>query len=145
MQGANIEAARRLYDECWNEGKLDVLDEVVSEDAAVHDMLMGDIDREAVKQNITMYRKSFPDLEFTVEDSFEAGDKVITRWSVDGTFEEEFMGLEPTHDRGGPPVRGINIDRFAGGKIVETWSAWDALQFMRDVGAVSDSEVPTAG
>jgi predicted ester cyclase len=61
---------------------------------------------------------------------------VVIRWIAEGTFQNEFMGLQPTGERGNP-VRGIAIDRFNdSGKIVETWGQWDTLTFMRDIGAI---------
>ena len=67
---------------------------------------MGDQDREASKQGIAGYRQAFPDIHITIEDAFAAGDKVVLRWSGQGTFENEFMGLQPTHQQG-DPIRGI--------------------------------------
>jgi predicted ester cyclase len=55
-----------------------------------------------------------------------------------GTHQKELMGLEPTGVR--CTVEGISIDRFRGGKIVETWSQWDALGLMRQLGVA-----PTVG
>ncbi len=59
------------------------------------------------------------------------------RWSGQGTFENEFMGLKPTHEEG-DPVRGITIDRYEGGKIAESWTHWDTLTLMRNVGAIPE-------
>jgi predicted ester cyclase len=84
------------------------------------------------------YREAFPDLHFTIEDIFAAGDKVVMRWSATGTFENEIMGIQPTHESG-EPVGGINIDRFENGKIVETWGQWDTLRFLRNIGALPES------
>ncbi len=47
------------------------------------------------------------------------------------------MGLQPTGERG-TPIAGITIDRFEDGLIVESWTQWDTLQFMRDLGAVPE-------
>ena len=65
----------------------------------------------------------------------DAGDTVVYRWSANGTFENEFMGLQPTHEKG-DPVKGITIDRYDGDKLVESWSQWDTLTLMRDIGAI---------
>ena len=54
------------------------------------------------------------------------------------------MGLQPTHEVG-DPVRGITIDRYEGGKIVESWSQWDTLTFMRNVGAIPEEAGAPAG
>jgi steroid delta-isomerase-like uncharacterized protein len=135
MPEDQLAASKRVIEEAFTKGNLDVIDEVCAENFIGHDPLTGDQDREAAKASMATYRNAFPDLQFTIDDAFEAGDKVVIRWTAVGTFENELMGLQPTHDRG-QPVEGINIDRFEGGKIAESWTQWDTLTFMRDIGAV---------
>ena len=120
MSQENIASSRRLLEEAFNRGNFSVIDELSTEDFVGHDPLMGDEDKEASKQAISGYRDAFPDLHATIEDIFAAGDKVVYRWSVEGTFENEIMGLQPTGERGSP-VTGITIDRFEGDKIAESW------------------------
>jgi steroid delta-isomerase-like uncharacterized protein len=144
MAEENVATSRRFFEEAFNEGDLMVIDEVCTEDFVDHDPIMGDQDRDAVKQTISGYREAFPDLEFTVEDVIAAGDKVVTRWRAEGTFKNEFMGQQPTGERG-EPIEGIGIDRFEGGKIVETWSQWDTLRFLRNIGAVPETAAAAAG
>jgi steroid delta-isomerase-like uncharacterized protein len=144
MSQENIATSRRFTEEAFNRGNLSVFDQVSTEDFVGHDPLMGDQDREGDKQSISGYRDAFPDLHLTIEDIFAAGDKVAYRWSVEGTFENEIMGLQPTGERGSP-VRGITIDRFEGDKIAESWSQWDTLTFMRDIGAIPSEAAASAG
>ena len=144
MSEDNIAAARRILEEAFNQGNLDAIDEVCAEGFVDHDPVMGDQDREASKQTIASYREAFPDIEITVEDAFAADDKVVMRWSGNGTFENEFMGQQPTHQRG-DPVRGISIDRFEDGKLVESWAMWDVMTFMKNIGAIpSEAGAPAA-
>jgi steroid delta-isomerase-like uncharacterized protein len=144
MSAENIATSRRLIEEAFNQGNLDVIDEASADNFVDHDPLMGDQDREAAKQSIAAYRDAFPDIHITIEDIFAVDDKVVYRWSGDGTFENEMMGLQPTHEKG-DPVRGITIDRFEGGKVVESWSQWDTLTFMRDIGAIPQEAAAPAG
>jgi steroid delta-isomerase-like uncharacterized protein len=144
MSAENIATSRRLIEEAFNQGNLDVIDEASADNFVDHDPLMGDQDREAAKQSIATYRDAFPDIHITIEDIFAVDDKVVYRWSGDGTFENEMMGLQPTHEKG-DPVRGITIDRFEGGKVVESWSQWDTLTFMRDIGAIPQEAPASAG
>lgn len=132
-----IAVSQRLITEGFGEGNLDLIDELCAESFVGHDPLVGDQDREAAKQQMAAYREAFPDLEFTVEDCFAAGDKVVTRWIGQGTFENELMGQKATGERG-QPVEGITIDRFDDGLIVESWTQWDTVQFLRDIGAVPE-------
>jgi steroid delta-isomerase-like uncharacterized protein len=138
MADDNIATARRVLEDAFSEGRLEILDEVLAEDFVDHDPIMGDQDREAVKRTIAGYRDAFPDLHFTVDDAFAAGDKVVLRWTGVGTFEKEFMGQQPTGEKG-DPVMGISIDRFDGEKIAESWVQWDTLTFLKDIGAMPEA------
>jgi steroid delta-isomerase-like uncharacterized protein len=130
----NMDTARRVLEDAFSQGNLDVLDEVCADGFVDHDPVMGDQDIDGAKQSISGYRQAFPDLKFEIEDAFEAGDKVVMRWSGNGTFENEFMGQEPTGERG-DDVKGISIDRFDDdGKIAESWAQWDVMTFMRNIG-----------
>ncbi|TMK69907.1 MAG: ester cyclase [Actinobacteria bacterium] len=145
MGQANIEASKRVILEGFGEGNADLLDEVCSDDFVDHDTIQGDQDTESVKQRILEDKAAFPDLEFTIEDIFEAGDKVVIRWCGEGTFENEFMGQQPTGERG-DPIRGIGIDRFDDdGKIAEAWAQWDVLTFMRQIGLIPKGAEAPAG
>jgi steroid delta-isomerase-like uncharacterized protein len=144
MAEENAAASRRVLEEAFNKGNLDVIDEVCAENFVSHDPVAGDAGREESKRQIAGYREAFPDLSFTIEDVIDAGDKVVMRWTGRGTFEKEFMGLQPTGESG-DPVEGISIDRFEGGKIVESWVQWDALTLMRNIGAIADQAAAPAG
>ena len=92
----------------------------------------------AAKQTIAGFRDAFPDLTFTVEDIFAAGDEVVIRWSAEGTFQNEFMGQQPTGEKG-EPTNGISIDRFNDdGQLAETWNQWDTLGFMREIRVIRE-------
>ncbi len=144
MSAENIATSRRLIEEAFNQGNLDVIDEATADNFVDHDPMMGDQDAAAAKQTIAAYRESFPDIHITIEDIIDADDKVVYRWTGEGTFENEMMGLQPTHEKG-DPVKGITIDRFEGGKVVESWSQWDTLTFMRDIGAIPQEAAAPAG
>lgn len=137
MSEEQIAVSKRLITEVFNEGKLELIDELTTEDYVGHDPLAGDEDREAARATIAQYRNAFPDLTFTIEDAFSAGDKVVLRWVGQGTFENELLGLQPTGERG-EPISGISIDRFEGERVAESWAQWDTMQFMRDIGAVPE-------
>ena len=138
MSAENVATSRRLIEEGFNQGNLGVIDEIAAEGFVDHDPMAGDLDAEGTKQSIAGYRAAFPDLHCTIEEIIDAGDKVIYRWNAQGTFENELMGLPPNHEKG-DPVRGITIDRFEGEKVAESWSQWDTLTLMRDIGAVSEA------
>ena len=145
MSEANIETSRRVIEEAFGQGRVEILDDICAADFTDHDPIQGDRGLDGVKETITGYREAFPDLSFTVDDIFASGDKVVIRWTAQGTFENEFMGQQPTHEKG-DPVHGIGIDRFdEDGRIAEAWAQWDVLTFMRQLGMFPESVEAPAG
>jgi predicted ester cyclase len=77
---------------------------------------------------------AFPDSTYTVEDIVAEGDKVAARYIMRGTHEKEFMGIPPTKKH--ITVKGISIDRFSGGKDIETWDFPDTHGAMQQLGLI---------
>jgi predicted ester cyclase len=132
------QTSRRLIEEAFGKGNLDVFDEVCAEGYRAHDPVTGDADLSHEKQNCKMYREAFPDLKPQILASYTDGEVCVLHWRMTGTHQRELLGLEPMGAR--CTVDGITIDRFRGGKIVESWTQWDALGLMRQLGVT-----PTVG
>jgi steroid delta-isomerase-like uncharacterized protein len=115
---SNVSLVRRLIDEGWNQGRLEVLDELVAEDAvsAPDDPTSG---RQAWKDEIAYFRSMFPDLRFDIHDLFGADDKVALRWTATGTDTGGFMGRPPTGRR--ITSTGVDIFRIADGLLIQGW------------------------
>ena len=132
------EASRRLLEETFNDGNLELIDQLVAPDAVNHDPAtpaqMRDLrGPEVFKRTVSMYRAAFPDVRITVDDVIAADDKVVLRWHSEGTHRGELAGLAPTGARGS--VTGISIDRWKDGKVVEAWAEWDNFGLARQLGA----------
>jgi steroid delta-isomerase-like uncharacterized protein len=131
----NMAAGRRILDEAWSQGNLEVVDELVDDSYVFHDPMAPGIEgTEGLKQLISMYRTGYPDLKFTLEDQLADGDKVINRWTCAGTHNGELMGIPPTGKY--TTTSGISITRFEGGKAVEEWTRWDALGWLQQLGVI---------
>ncbi|HEY6396358.1 MAG TPA: ester cyclase [Solirubrobacteraceae bacterium] len=133
------EASRRLLEETFNEGKLELIDQLVAPGAINHDpatppRMRGLSGPERFKRTVTMYRAAFPDVRITVDDVIAADDKVVVRWHSEGTHRGALEGLAPTGAHGS--VTGIAIDQWKDGKVVEAWTEWDNLGLARQLGAV---------
>lgn len=77
---------------------------------------------------------AFTDRQVAIADQVVAGDKVATRWTATGVHSGEFQGIPAS----GCHVKmvGISIDRFAGGKIVESWEVTDDAGLLRQIGVL---------
>ena len=128
--------ARRYFEDAFSEGRLDVLDEVMSDDFVPHDpqVNLGALRGPAAGRSvIETYRSAFPDLRMSIEDVIEQGDRVVIRWVATGTHSGELNGLAPT-DRA-VTVSGTTIQRVAGGRVAEAWTNWDTLGLLQQIGA----------
>jgi steroid delta-isomerase-like uncharacterized protein len=136
----NKEKARRLMEEAFGGGKLEVIDEVLDPNFVCYDpnSEAGEVrGADTFKQEIEYFRRAVPDLTYTVEDQVAEGDKVVSRWRASGTHQGEFFGVPGSGNR--IEMSGIQIDRFdESGKMVEEWPEYDLLGAMRQIGAISE-------
>ena len=132
----NKAVVRRMLDELFNKGNLDLTEELLAPDFVEHDPSMPEDlhGLEAFKQYVGGYRSAFPDIHIEVEDQVAEGDRVATRWTGTGTHEGELMGIAPTGNR--VEVAGMDISRISGGKIAESWSNYDVMGMMQQLGVV---------
>jgi steroid delta-isomerase-like uncharacterized protein len=136
MPEENKAVARRFFVEAWNQRRLEALDEIVAPDAVQHDPQDPFPDArgpQAARQLVSLYQSAFPDTAMTIDAQAAEGDLVTTRWTARGTHRGELMGLAPTGRS--VTVTGITIDRIADGRIAESWTNWDTLGLMQQIGA----------
>ena len=131
---------RRVNDEVWSEGDLDLIDELFADDfvatvVGAPEQIRGP---QGFREFVVMYRTAFPDLRISVDEQFAEGETVVTRWTATGTNEGELMGMPATGKQA--TTAGININRVSGGKLVEGWGLFDQLGLLQQIGAVP---VPT--
>jgi steroid delta-isomerase-like uncharacterized protein len=137
----NNEKVRRLVEEGFGQGKLEIVDEVLGPDFVCFDpnSQAGEVrGADMIKQEIEWFRNAVPDLTYAVVDQVAEGDKVATRYTASGTHQGEFFGVAPTGNR--IEMSGIQVDRFdENGKMVEEWAQYDLLGAMRQMGAIPES------
>lgn len=133
MSEASEALVRRMFEEVWNERRLDVADEICAPDYYGYGPYGDEAGPDAVKQGVVNRIKAFPDVHATIEDIFSTGDRVACRVTFHGTHQGEFRGAAAT----GKQVTwtGIWIYRVASGKLVERWHNWDLLGLLQQTGA----------
>lgn len=77
-------------------------------------------------------RQAFPDMNWSVEEQVEEGDKVVTRFVWTGTHQGEIFGVPSTGRE--VTVWGIVIDNFEGEKVKRTRIIMDSLGLMAQLG-----------
>jgi len=136
MSEENKQLIRRWFDEVWNNGRADAIDELFDENGIAHGLsddpsnpIKGPRD---FRPFHTLFRDAFPNMKIVVEDMVAEGDKVAARCSVRAKHEGEFLGRSATQE----PVdfTGITIVRIYNGKIVEAWNNFDFMTLHKQVG-----------
>jgi steroid delta-isomerase-like uncharacterized protein len=124
MPEKNKELIYRWFEEVWNQGRIEVIDQLFAEDGLAHG-LAGDplVGPTGFKALVVTLRAAFPDIHITVEDIISEGDRVAARVVVRGTHQGDYLGMKPT----GKPfvMHGISFGRIADGKIAEAWNNYD--------------------
>jgi len=133
----NKAIVRRLYQEVWNERKLDLVDKLFAASHALDEPTFSgsQMGPAAYKQQVDRFFSAFPDLRFEMDDLIAEKEKVVVSWKISGTHQGEFMGIAATGKK--ISFEGISIIKFAAGKILDSYVRWDAFALMRQLGAVS--------
>ena len=134
------ELARKMLEEVYGQGKVELIAQLTADDYAGHDPIAGKLSRSTIEANVQQYRRAFPDLTMQVIDQMSSGDKGMIRWRATGTHRGELLGTKPTNNK--VMIEGISEVRCVNGKIAEDWVQWDALGLMRQIGAVPEMAVP---
>jgi steroid delta-isomerase-like uncharacterized protein len=126
------------YLDIWHrivmEGKLELFDECFTADYTYGTPSMTLNGPAETKAYFGALLAAFSDVEFTVEDSFGAGDRVAKRWVFRGTHTGELSGIPATGKR--VSLAGISLARMAGDKIAEERDVADDLGFLQQLGVI---------
>lgn len=129
------ELSRRIFQEVWNNKKLEAADELVASTYTHHDPQSPPCNGlEQYKEFVRYYLNAFPDLHFDIDDVISDGETVVTRWTATGTHKGDVSGVPATGKRFS--VTGMIFARVKDGKFVESWGIWDALGLMQQLGVV---------
>lgn len=134
---ANKAIVMRAWEEGFNQGNMDVLDEVF-DDSYVELTPYRKIDqggRERPKQAYVWMRSVFGEIHFEVEQMMAEGDYVFSRVIATGTHVGEFMGVPAT----GRPIKfaAVVVSKISNGKHVQDWSFIDTMAILRQIGEVT--------
>jgi steroid delta-isomerase-like uncharacterized protein len=133
----------RFVEELWNERRLDVADAIFAKDCVTHQLRSGaaadPVPRgpEAIKEHVTSWIASFPDLHFNIEQMLSEGDRVVMQLLVEGTHQGVWLGIPASGKK--IQIRMFTIQRLVEGKIVEDWVLVESLGVLQQLGVVPNT------
>ncbi len=136
--------AERIPLEVLNEGKFELLDEILAPNFVDHFAQPGvPPTREGLKQSLKALKSAFPDVRYTIDDAIVCGDQVVHRLSATGTMKGDFMGIPATGKRASWTE--IHVGRGVNGLLTEHWAVVDQLGMLVQLGIVpAPGQVPVA-
>jgi steroid delta-isomerase-like uncharacterized protein len=136
----NKKVVQRFMEECWNQGKLNAISELVADNCRIHDPVFPSLTSGAqnLRNHIETCRRAFPDLRFTIDDTIAERDEVVHHWTGTGTHKGDFLGMHPTNRKA--TVSGTSIYKLQGSKIVEQWSHWNLMSMMEQLGMAAPAQ-----
>ena len=125
------------FNEIWNKGRMDLLDEIIAPDYINHSPGTPDPKPgpEGLKPIILDMRNGFPDLNYEIKDLIITEDKIVAKTVVSGTHVNDIWGMKPTGKKF--EVDQINIEYIKDDKISEHWRITNELKMMKDLGVIN--------
>ncbi|HEY1277628.1 MAG TPA: ester cyclase [Thermoleophilaceae bacterium] len=136
----NKAVLNRFWSEVWDQGNLDVVDEIFHENFVDHGLAPGLTKQgpEGAKEAVMQFRTAMPDLYLRCDMMVAEGDKVLSVWESGGTQTGPLSSargtIPPTGNRG--VVRGMTLNRVEDGKIIEAWDNFDILGMLMQLGVI---------
>lgn len=126
----NKDLALRYHNDIFQEGRLEVADEILSPDFVLHNPSLPEELRkgaEGVKKYASAIIESVSDRKLVQNDIFAKGDKVLIRWTNSGTnngfYNKTLFGNKPTGKQ--YVATGFDQFRISNGKIMELWQQYN--------------------
>ncbi len=145
MSDKDKAAVRRIPLEVFNEGRLEVIDQVVDEGYVEHVPLPPGLPagRAGLKAFVSGIRSAFPDFKYTVMHELGEGDLVVQHLTASGTMRGDFAGMPASGKHAA--WNEVHIARVANGVLAEHWAVIDQLGMLQQLGFVPMPDGAPAG
>jgi steroid delta-isomerase-like uncharacterized protein len=137
-QSESVEVLHRWFEEVWNKGREEAIDELFAEDGVAHGLqdeqgqeLRGPT---GFKPFFRRFRDAFPDIQIVIEDCIAEGDKATARCTVRAQHTGDGLGVAATNNA--VEFTGMCIVRVRDGKIAEAWNNFDFMSLNQQIGVL---------
>ena len=120
---SNKEIIQNMYQTILNQKKFDQLNQFIDNEYI-----------ELFSKSNKPLIESFPDIQFTIKQIYEDGNKVITFYDWSGTHQNEYQKIPATNKK--VTIEGISIYELKNGKIINSIAKPDKLSFFLQLGII---------
>jgi predicted ester cyclase len=116
----------RFFEKVWNAQDLDVTDELLAPAYLGHERNAADTHGPiGMRQAAQAFHRTFAEARFTIVDAIADADRVVLHLRVDATHAATSRPIA---------ITGMVLYRLRAGKIAESWSNWDELGMLQQLG-----------
>jgi predicted ester cyclase len=125
---------RRITDEIWCGGRIDLVEELVAKEFVDHVELAGIVGggRDHYRASVELIRSAFPDYSEQIVWLVAEGDLAVSCVRCSGTHLGSLQGIEPTGRR--VEWGSMGALRFENAQAVERWGYGDSLGMIQQLG-----------
>jgi predicted ester cyclase len=138
-ESVNKECIQRHFEELWNRGEVEEIDQFFSREFSNFGVPYSDV-RGMIQHIIRTWRNAFPDFVFQIDSLIAEGDTVMCEVTLSGTHLGDFPLIPPLHGPTLAPngkkfsVKHIHRFRLKEAKIVEHFAVRDDLGMFQQLG-----------
>ena len=134
LASKNVAYYSHVWEIAINEGRTNILDTAYANDAVLHTVpeVKG---KSNAKQYYENFVTGFSERKFTVIEIFASGNKLVKHWQFKGKHTGIFFGIPATGRD--IDVTGCTIAKMKDGKITEEQDFMDNLDFMKQLGIIT--------
>lgn len=137
MSQSPHDIAARWFEEVWNKGRLEAIDELATPDAKSYGFPQPEsvLTREQLREYIVEFRNSFTHIHIELNETIAEGDRVAVRWT--GTMKHTGSGLGFAPTGKVVQVHGMSVLHVRDGLVCAGWNALDLGSVVMFLSALS--------
>ena len=136
----NATVVRRLYEQCLNHDRLDLLPDLVSPNVINHTYAGDKIGLADFTQAVQALRRSLSNQHFTLDGVVAHDGQAAAHWTMTAVNSGPLAGLPATNKH--ITQHGVVFYRFENGKIAEVWLQVDRLGVFQQLGVQIPGATP---
>jgi predicted ester cyclase len=141
MTSEMMDLVRKLFIDVFQDGKLEVADEILTDDFTFQYPFPGfSPGIEGIKEFTNVFHNAFPGFELEINDLFEGdggeGKRVAIRWTLRGTHKGNFLGVEETGKYATISAIGIYIRFPTQAKLSVGWLEMDTVRLLQQISII---------
>lgn len=111
----NKEIIREFYENIVSNNLIEQLENYIAENCIAE-----------IRKHLKAIRHTYPDYKMKILRQFEDGEFVISEFIMEGTFQNDWIGIKATGEK--LKISGVDIDKVENGKIVEHSGATNTFE-----------------